>query len=176
MKFLSILTLALSAISLAVAAPNPNPEPATVTKVVVVKASSSGSTSYGSSSGSTSYSSSSGFGSSFKKSTADLHNNVRAATGKKLQKLVWSDKRAQLACSCAKKWANSNGVSDCAAGENSWKHSAHISDVEAIKGAMSSFAAEKKYYKAGQKIGSGYGTTNYGHYTQGELKVQVTVV
>ncbi|KAJ3051694.1 hypothetical protein HK097_007282 [Rhizophlyctis rosea] len=141
MKFLALLTLALATVASAA----PAPEPAVVVKTVVVKVAAGSSTSKPSSSSSTSYGgTSSAFSSSFKKATIDGHNNARAATGKKMPKLVWSDKRANHACQCAKKWSALNGVSDCTVAQNSWKHSKHVTDVDAIKGAITSFVAEKK--------------------------------
>ncbi|KAJ3049982.1 hypothetical protein HK097_009025 [Rhizophlyctis rosea] len=140
MKFLSILTVALSAMSLVAASPTPEP----ATRVVVVKVSSSSG-----SSGSSSYSSAN-YGSSFKNAAVNLHNKARKATGaKNMNMLKWSDYRASIACKCTRKWANTKGISDCAPGQNSWKSSNNkLSDVNAITGAISSFVDQKKYFRA----------------------------
>ncbi|KAJ3028633.1 hypothetical protein HDV00_010108 [Rhizophlyctis rosea] len=115
-------------------------------KVVVYKKPSSSSTKkvVKSSGGSTSY----GYGqtgtTSFKQTALNLHNQVRSSLKRGVPNLTWSAEQEARACECARKWANRDGVSDCAAGQNSWKSSAQKSDVDAIKGAISSYKMQQK--------------------------------
>ncbi|KAJ3296857.1 hypothetical protein HK104_001099 [Borealophlyctis nickersoniae] len=99
----------------------------------------------------------------WKNTALQLHNQCR--TGRGIRALVWSQSLQSAACSCAQKSANAGSLSHCSAGENLWMSSARVDDNSAMKGAVSSWVAEKKYY-SGQAIGDMNGLAKYGHYTQ----------
>ncbi|KAJ3277885.1 hypothetical protein HK104_002875 [Borealophlyctis nickersoniae] len=101
--------------------------------------------------------------SSWKNIALQLHNQCRSARG--IRPLKWSTSLQNSACACAQRSANAGRMNHCGAGENMWMGSGRYDDASAMKGAITSWNAEKKYYK-GQAIGDMNGLMRYGHYTQ----------